>query len=291
MATIDAQGCYWGRTRATITVGQLQSRIFQEPQKIAAAASMQAAFDLYFHAYQAANDFGSDRFYDKRTTDFARQAIRDVREKMQKDLRAAADTGYIQYKLGGHLKWAFEHLQSTGGVWRDDGFNGWNGLTMPSAIVNFLENVEKRGTEVVASYNQWQTTQMRIKEQARNARWDSLGTEIGYAQTAFENITPKIWCWLGGKEAGGSRAASIGGKWLGYGASLHSYTSLYLKIRYNKDGAKEAALAEAAAYVVEKLPIFGSLYGEVIRGIPGLVSWFKAYAKEQERYINIAGGR
>ena len=110
---------------------------------------------------------------------------------MQKDLRAAADTGCLQYKLGGHLKWAFEHLQSTGGIWRADGFNGWNGLTMPSGIVNFLENVEKRGTEVVSSYSQWQSTQMRIKEQARNARWDSLGTEMRYAQTAFENITPK----------------------------------------------------------------------------------------------------
>ena len=72
---------------------------------------------------------------------------------------------------------------------------------------------------------------------------------------------------------------------------MHSYTSLYLKIGYNKDGAKEGAMAEAAAYVVEKLPIFGSLYGEVIRCIPGLVNWFKAYAKEQERYISMASGR
>ncbi len=284
---INANNCYYGTERATIKVSQLQSRIFQEPQKIAVCANMQAAFDFYYRAHQALLEFGADRQYDKRTPRAAKDAIYNARWKMQKDLLAAANPGYTAYMLTGHLKWAFEHLQSTGGVWRDEGFDGWHGLTMPSSIVNFLGNVEAAGTEVVRSYSQWQAIQSRIKEQKRNAQWDALGTQIGYAQTAFDKVTPKIWAWLGASAETAGRAGEIGGKWLGYGASLHGYTSLYLKIRYNKDGAGQAALAEAAAFVVEKLPIFGSLYGEVIRGIPGLVSWFKSYAEQQRRAVSL----
>lgn len=282
---INASNCYYGTERATIKVGQLQSRIFQEPQKIAVCANMQAAFDFYYRAHQALQAFGADRQYDKRTPQAVKDAIYNARWKMQKDLYAAADPGYSTYVVSGHLKWAFEHLQSTGGTWRDEGFNGWHGLTMPSSIVNFLENVEAAGTEIVTSYSQWQGIQNRIKEQKRNGQWDALGTQIGYAQKAFETVSPKIWAWLGASTETASRAGEIGGKWLGYGGSLHNYTSLYLKIRYNKDGAGAAALAEAAAFVVEKLPVFGSLYGEVIRGIPGLVNWFKNYAEQQRRAV------
>ena len=284
---INANNCYYGTERATIKVGQLQSRIFQEPQKIAVCANMQAAFDFYYRAHQALQAFGADRQYDKRTPQTVKDAIYNARWKMQKDLYAAANPGYSTYLFSGHLKWAFEHLQSTGGFWRDEGFNGWHGLTMPSSIVNFLENVENASTEVVTGYSQWQGIQSRIKEQKRNAQWDALGNEIGYAQKAFESVSPKIWAWLGASTEIASRAGEIGGKWLGYGGSLHNYTSLYLKIRYNKDGASQAALAEAAAFVVEKLPVFGSLYGEVIRGIPGLVSWFKAYAEQQRRAVSL----
>ena len=154
MGTINASNCFFGTECATIKVSQLQSRIFQEPQKIAVAANMQAAFNFYYRAHQALKAFGADRQYDRRTSEMAKRAIGDARSKMQTDLRAAADSGVSAYMLTGHLKWAFEHLQSTGGVWRDDGFNGWNGLTMPASIVNFLQNVEAAGTEIVGSYSQ-----------------------------------------------------------------------------------------------------------------------------------------
>lgn len=287
----DASNCYHGTERATIKVSQLQSRIFQEPQKIAVCANMQSAFDFYYRAHQALQEFGADRQYDRSTPQHVKQAIGDTRWKMQKDLLAAANPGIGTYLVSGHLKWAFEHLQSTGGVWRDEGFNGWHGLTMPSSIVNFLDNVETAGRDVVSGYGQWQALQAKIKEQKRNQQWDQLGTQIGYAKTAFENVTPKIWAWLGASTETASRAGAIGAKWLGYGGSLHNYTSLYLKVRYNKDGASQAALAEAAAFVVEKLPVFGSLYGEVIRGIPGLVSWFKNYAEQQRRAVNMVDFR
>ncbi|MBL8309146.1 MAG: hypothetical protein JNL19_01870 [Burkholderiales bacterium] len=283
---IDASNCYYGTERATIKVSQLKARFFQEPQKVAVCANMQSAFDFYYRAHQAIQAFGA-RQYDSKVSAATRKIIGDVCWKMQKDLLAAADPGVSTYLVSGHLKWAFEHLQSTGNVWTDDGFNGWHGLTMPSSIVNFLEHVESAGQEVVTSYKDWNNTQNRIKEAKRNQQWDQLGTQIGYAKTAFETVTPKLWAWMGASAETASRAGEIGGKWLGYGGSLHNYASLYLKVRYNKDGAAQAALAEAAAFVVEKLPVFGSLYGEVIRGIPGLVTWFKGYAEQQRRAVNM----
>jgi hypothetical protein len=289
MATkINAQDCYLGFSKPKITVDDLQAGNFQGPQKLAVAANMQTAFDFYLRAHEAARNFGADKRYDPKTPRHIIDAIDAVRTKMSQDLRRAADTGLFQRQMrGGHLKWAFQHLESTGGRWTDTYMDGWNQLTMPSSIVNFMEQVEAaQGAFSAEKYSEWQTLQQRIKMLKKLGDWEKMGTEIGYAKQAFELATPKLWAYLGASEKAAAAAGATGGKWLGYGASLHTYSSLYLNLRYNKAGAKEAMVAEAAAMVVEQLPIFGKLYGDVIRGIPGLVSWFKAYGEKNRAAIN-----
>jgi hypothetical protein len=283
---IDAKNCYYGIQKPTITADDLVASSIQPAQKQAVAAQMQTAFDLYYRAWQAARSFGDTRLNAK-TPPHVRQAIENVKTQMERELRHAADSGMSAWALGGHLKWAFEHLESTGGVWKDTSFNGWNGLTMPYAIVNFMEQVEAaQGALGSGSYSEWQGAQNRIKRQKKLAQWDSLGTDIDWAKKSFEKITPKLWAYFGACEKAAASAGDIGVKWLGYGASLHNYASLYLKVRYNKDGAREAMLAEAAALVVQNVPIFGTAYADVIRGVPGLVNWFKAYAERQRQAIN-----
>lgn len=288
MATkINARNCYLGVERATITVGDIVAGNFQNAQKQAVAASMQTAFDLYYNASQAAMNFASNKRLATGTPASVTQAIDDVRAQMGQQLRAAAATGFISRFSTGHLKWAFEHLESTGGRWTDTTFDGWHGIKMPAAIVNFMGEVDAaQGAFTTAQYNEWQSSMAIAKRLKDAGKWDELGTKIGYAKTGFETITPKLWTYLGQSASAASKAAEMGGKWLGYGAAIHNYSALYLKVRYSKDGAKAAALAEAFATVLNFVPVFGAAYGDVVRGVPGLMVWFKGYGERNRQAIN-----
>lgn len=66
---------------------------------------------------------------------------------------------------------------------------------------------------------------------------------------------------------------------------MHNYLDTYLKVRYQESGAARAALAEAAALVVQGLPIFGQPYADVLRGIPNLMRFFENYGARTRRAI------
>ena len=103
-------------------------------------------------------------------------------------------------------------------------------------------------------------------------------------EKALSEVTPVVWAVLGGSEKGGS-ISKLMGKWVGYGAKVHKYTSLYAKVK-DSQNVKETLLVEAAAAIVDTLPVFGSLYADVIRGIPNLVKFFENHARATRRAID-----
>lgn len=278
---MDAEKMLYGTERATITPDHIHGSVY-EKNKTQVASVMQGAFNFYYNAYQAASNIGTPVC----KYPSSQKAIGNLRWAVQYDLINTANNSYV----GNDLKWCFEHLAEKKGHWYDDTWNGWKGVcNIPIGVSNFLDAVEERGTAVVNNYSEWKKYTDNIRRLKELKRWDDLGTQMGYAQTAADNIFPKLWVAVGvGKDAA-ERHAQIMSKWVGYGMKVHGYLDLYNKVRYNPAGAQQAVMVEAAAMVVEGLPIFGSLYAGVIRGIPQVISWFKNYAAKQAQYIDMVG--
>ena len=67
---------------------------------------------------------------------------------------------------------------------------------------------------------------------------------------------------------------------------MHTALDLGLKIKYSSN-PRQTAFVEAMAFVVQGLPVFGSLYAEVIRGVPAMVSYFQRIARERYRAVGL----
>lgn len=264
---------------AVISPDQILAPSMQKNKNMTAQV-MNGAFKFYYDAYRAAGNIsGSGRSQE------AIKAIYDLRWSIQKDLLASAD-----FWIGSDLKFVFKELAKNGGKWTHDEWNGWKGIcNIPQGVFSFYAEIEKKGREVsaetakISSYRQWHRYQGTLKQIKDSESWEKLAKELEYAEQVFEKATPKVWAVLGGTSKTGEMLAGHLSKWCGYAGSVHGYLTLYNKIRYSPQGAGRTAVAEAAAMVVEKLPMFGPLYAEVVRGVPGLMKWFEEYGRNVER--------
>lgn len=280
---MDATSMFYGTERATITADRILARPFQEKKQLT-ASFMQSAFDLYYQAHEAARQIGWQ--IDSRKLNLeAQRKIVDLRSKMEKDILAAADKWHQS-----DLKWCFKHLAKNKGFWKDDSWNGWKGIcNLPVGVHDFLSTVEERGRKVIDSYAEWQHYQANLRQLAQAKQWEKLGPQLDMAGKVLDKVTPQIWVALGASK---ETAASRGGlvcKWVGFAGIVHNCLSTYLKVRYHESGAERAALAEAAALVVQGLPIFGQLYADVIRGIPNLMRFFENYGARTRQAIEMVG--
>jgi hypothetical protein len=272
---------FYGQERARITPDRIRARPMQN-NKIQVANVMNEAFRFYYDAHQ-----GIEKMFQKTNpkNPTSRQALNDLKWAVTKDLHRTANRNTVM----ADLLTCFRHLDSTGGYWDDDTWNGWKGVcNIPQGVSDFLDAVEEQGTVVAGSYKDWQRYTTNLAYLKSSKKWDECGTQIGYAKTALETAGPKLWTVLGGSREVGEARIGLAGKWLDYAATVHGAADTYLKLYYNKDGAKEAAFAESMAWVVGGLPVFGQLYGDVIRSIPGVVTYFKQVAAERNRMLEQA---
>jgi hypothetical protein len=245
------------------------------------AQVMNNAFSVYYRAHQAARQITSV-LYGRKYSQEAQKKIWELQSKVEADIRSAADKWSYN-----DMKRSFEHLEKTGGVWKDDTWDGWKGVcNIPSGVSDFLDTLEKRGREVIGTASEWNRYQSDIKRAKEEQRWESLKDPLEKAEWLVEKIGPKLWVGVGctaeAAETYGRRMAQA----IGWGGKAHEILSLYLKVRYGGPNWKETAFVEGMAMLVQGLPVFGTLYAQVIRGIPNLVTFFQRYSLQTARAIN-----
>ena len=106
--------------------------------------------------------------------------------------------------------------------------------TMPSSIVNFMEQVEAaQGAFSAKGTVRWAQQRIKmLKKLGTRKRWAlKLGT-----QNRLLNSTQNYG--LTSALAKAATSAAPRRQVARYGASLHTYSSLYLNLRYNKAGAR-----------------------------------------------------
>lgn len=272
------QDYFYGRKRAKIKPEQIKAPSMQKNKKMVAKV-MQGAFNFYYYSHKAINKIQSG---DKLNI---RQAT-NLRVAMRSDLQSAADAWFYN-----DLKWCFQHLAANNGEWKDDCWDGYEGkCNIPRGIGHFYKEIKKRRNDAshhlgkISSYRKWRSYQQKLNGMKQMEKWEKMGKEIGYTEKALKEVTPFVWAVVGGCEKVGSMAKLMG-QWVGYGAKVHNYMTLYAKIK-DSQHVKETLYLEAAAAVVNTVPIFGSLYADVIRGIPNLVKFFEKHARATRRAID-----
>lgn len=273
---------YYGTKCAWITADRIQAPSMQKNREQVARV-MNGAFKFYYNAWE-----GSKNISGSGKSPEAVKAINDLKWAIQKDLMSAAD-----FWFGSDLKFVFQDLVKNKGYWKHDEWNGWNGIcNVPQGIFAFYDEIQKRGKAVTAdvsqissysSYRKYQADLKRIKDAGQ---WDRLAKELDYSGKILEKATPKVWAVLGGADKTGDMLGGLLGKWCGYAGSVHGFLSLANKVNYSADGKARTAVAEVAAMVVERVPIFGPLYADVVRGVPGLMTWMENYGRTVNRATN-----
>ena len=274
---------YYGTKCAWIKPDRILAPSMQRNKDMTAQV-MNGAFKFYYNAHQGASSIsGSGKSPE------AVKAISDLRWSIQKDLYAAAD-----FWIGSDLKFVFQELVQNKGQWKHDEWNGWQGnCNIPQGVFAFYEEVGKRGREVsaqtsqISSYSTWHKYQGDLKRIKDAGQWDRLAKELDVSGKVLKAATPKVWALLGGADKNGAMLGGLLSNWCGYAGSVHGYLTLYNKISNSTDGKARTAMAEAAAMVVERVPVFGPLYAEVVRGIPGLMTWFEEYGRKVNRATNL----
>lgn len=273
---------FYGSKCAWITADRIQAPSMQR-NKEQTALVMNGAFKFYYNAHQGARSIsGSGRSPE------AIRAVSDLQSKIQADIRSAAD-----FWFGSDLKFVFQDLVKNKGYWKHDEWNGWKGYcNIPQGVFAFYAEIDKRGREVssqvgqIRSYGDWRKYQADLKRIKDAGQWDRLAKELDYSGQVLEKATPKVWAVLGGADKTGDMLGGLLGKWCGYAGSVHGFLTLANKINCSPDGKSRTAVAELAALVVERLPIFGPLYADVIRGVPGLMTWMENYGHTVNRATN-----
>jgi len=272
----------YGSKCAWITPDRIQAPSMLRNKEMTAQV-MNGAFKFYYNAWQ-----GSRSISGSGKSPEAVKAVDDLKWKIQKDLLAAAD-----FWFGSDLKFVFQELVRNRGYWKHDEWNGWKGYcNIPQGVFAFYSEIEKRGREVssqvaqIRSYGDYRKYEADLKRIKDAGQWDRLAQELDYSGKVLETATPKVWAVLGGSDKTGEMMGGLLGKWCGYAGSVHGYLTLYNKVGSSTDGRARTAVAEVAALVVERLPVFGPLYGEVIRGVPGLMTFFENYGRTVNRATN-----
>jgi hypothetical protein len=275
---------------AKIRAEQLPA-VFQRDIKIGqTVALINNVFNAYYTAYHAM-DQATVRFAGTR----ASRPLNDLRDKVLADLRdAAQESSMINIRVpifGVRMGGAGQSLQSIftdlndHGALKNDEWDGNGAIKAPAGIFAFQAQMLARGAEVArcqADFNRWQAG---ITTWRQNQSWESLGDNLDRAGKVIDLAGPKMWAAFGcsTERAGDLNATAV--KWWSMGATVKGFLDSYIAVKSSPNQQRQL-VAEVAAFVVSKVPVFGSAYAGVIQALPKAMTFFEDYARRNEQAIN-----
>ena len=276
---------------AKITADHLPA-VFQRDIKVGLTVALtNNVFNAYYTAYHAM-DAASIHWAGTR----AARPFDDLRWKVISDLKDAAQqssmanirvplVGVRMFGVGQSLQDIFADMNKNGGRITNDEWNGDGNIKAPAGIFAFQAQMLARGSEVArcqADFNKWQQNMTRWKQ---GEAWDSLGDNLTRFGSFLDLAGPKMWAAFGctTQRVGDLNATAV--KWWSLGATVKGFMDSYIAIKSSPNQQRQL-VAEVAAFVVSKTPVFGDAYAGVIRALPQAMTFFEDYAKRNEQAIN-----
>ena len=278
---VNHQNFYFGTQCAYVPADKITAHNMQSNKEMVSNV-MNGAFKLYYDGYQASAKI-TDVLYQRKYSEEAKKKIWDLQSAMQKDLRNTANRN----KFMADLLTCFRHLESTNGYWRDTSFQGWRGVcNIPEGVADFLEGVAEKQNEICKSAADWEANKRQLQRLKDEKKWGELPDQLQKTSKVIEYVGPKLWAGLGVAGENASAYTARMTQVFGWAGHVHTALDLGLKIKYSSN-PRQTAFVEAMAFVVQGLPVFGSLYAEVIRGVPAMVSYFQRIARERYRAVGL----
>ncbi|MCB1023322.1 MAG: hypothetical protein KDB79_02970 [Acidobacteria bacterium] len=260
---------------AAIKAKNIHGKTFR-PHVLKTQRVMQQAFNYYYLSYKAIEDIDLP---DKTKSPNSYDIMYEKKREIMKDLRNTANNSYF----GNDLDWAFDHLADNNGHWYNESFDGWKGeCLIPIGIANFLHAIENKGQKILKKQHEFIAAKNKAMELQRNKQWDEIPKNLGRIKTITDDVLPMVWIGCGGID-GFKTATGYGklmGQWIEYGTKVHSILDKTIKISTSSKSWERIAIEEMSKFVLNKLPIFGSLYASLIDDVPKLITWFERYARK-----------
>jgi hypothetical protein len=279
---------YEGRERCTIKPSQILAPSMQRNKEMTAQV-MQGAFNTYYEGWQAVDRI-TDVIYQRNYSKAAEDKIYALRYAMEKDLKDTCCAGWYD------LHFTFKHIYQNNGFFRDDTWNGWKGYcNIPLGVSNFIDAIEKKGGSFAHSAGEFIRAQNDAKRAADEGRWDKVGEHLRKIKSILEKYGPYLWVCIPGNPGKAPHYVGLVAKCIDYAGQIHGALDKGLKLEQKlhalhndphfKRNDPNFKYFETMAAVVGRLPVMGSLYAEVLRGIPGAINYFKKIARERDAAI------
>jgi hypothetical protein len=276
---------YEGRERCTIRPDNIKAPSMQRNREMTAQV-MQGAFNVYYEGWNAARRI-TDVMYKRRYSKAAQDKIWALRLAMEKALKSAACTGWYD------LHFTFKHLYQNNGSFRDDTWNGWKGYcNIPMGVSNFIDTVEAKGGGFAPSASAFLRAQQDATRQAEAGRWDKVGEQLGTIKDTLETYGPYLWVCIPGNTGKAPHYVGLVAQCIDYAGQIHGALDKGMKAEQkvhaskNDPNFKRDLFVDTMAAVVGRLPVMGPLYAEAIKGIPGVIDYFKKIARERDATLN-----
>jgi hypothetical protein len=294
---MDAADFYLGSKKAFIRAEDIDARCYQA-MRGRTADEMNHVFEMYYAAFQTANNITALAH----NRDASYKILQKFQGQIWADLRDAADKGWFGANMDARsfgeifepttsLHGVFRHLARNNGHWKADDGAHWKpgsfgcDVKVPPGINAFYDAIEERGTEVVTNYHDWQKSRANLERAKAENDWHTFGLKVKTTGWVLEKVGPKMWSMAKAPEELMEKVEkrfSLIAKCCDLASDVQEYMETYNTIANTgtRDEKLQKLVAETAAMIVKKVPIFGDAYGSVIQGIPGLISWAQRVAKE-----------
>lgn len=241
----------------------------------ASIAFVNRAFEIYYQALQKIGECPDP----------------DQSRQMLESLHDAARTGWGWGVSD--LEEAFEHLHSNGGRWTDEDTKNYYGgrdkvfqrgiVTAPVSIVNFMNAVDDRVSELRSVMENYQRQTRDLARAQEADDWERVGTILGEVKSWGERAKPLVW-FAPRVERGVSGAVSLAGA-LG---RIHTGLTTYTRAREAGFDSGTATALTALRTAVGWVPVLGDFYGKAVEMIPGLTIWFRNLIRDHTARIDRA---
>lgn len=218
------------------------------------------------------------------------QNAKDIADRMMKDMEDCAHSGVALF--GGDLVGVWKYLIKNNNVWdRDSYFEkvvppamsplSAGGYVIPIGIIAFEEALAKRAqtvsTDLQSVFGERGVTQYQRNLKAMKTKddWEGIGKNLGNLNKVITN-GDKIWTAVIGTKIPGTYVKTIT-NWIEMGGYVHKFCDGYMKWERKgfQDPKLEGVCVEIAATLIDKfVPVFGSAYADVIRGVPKAAAFY-----------------
>ncbi len=281
---------FYGGGPAKIKAEQLPA-VFQRDIKIGlTVAECNNVFNTYYRAYHSMDDAVTHAARTPRYTPLSNlmYAMRD--DLMDAAKQASMFNVRVPYfgarvgSMGQSLKSIFDELESKGKL-KDDEWDGNGTIKAPAGIFAFESQMMARGSDIAKTFTEFKRWQKGMETWKQQQSWESLGSNLDHGQKVIELVGPKMWASFGftSQRAGDLNAVAV--KWWSLGAAIKGFMDSYIAVK-SAPNQQRQLVAEVAAFVVGKVPVFGELYAGVIQALPKAMSYFEDYARRNDRAIN-----